>query len=85
MPCSAMRCIWTPYATSSGKEIRSRRTFACPRAGKVAYALRTELGEAIANVMHQGGTEDRVYTLTGGETWSFNDVAQSLGELTANR
>lgn len=49
--------------------------------GKVAYALRGELGEAIANAIHQDGGEDRVYTLTAGEAWSFDDVAQALGEL----
>ena len=49
--------------------------------GKVAYALRSELGEAIANALLQRNSEDRVYTLTGGEAWSFDDVAQALGEL----
>ena len=49
--------------------------------GKVAYALRSELGEAIANALHRDGGEDRVYTLTAGEAWSFDDVARALGEL----
>ncbi len=49
--------------------------------GKVAYALRIELGEGIANALHQDRGEDRVYTLTAGEAWSFDDVAQALGEL----
>ncbi len=49
--------------------------------GKVAYALRSELGEAIANALHQGVGEDHVYTLTAGQAWSFDDVARSLGEL----
>ena len=48
--------------------------------GKVAFALRSELGEAIANAL-RGGGEDRVYTLTAGEAWSFDDVARALGEL----
>ncbi len=49
--------------------------------GKVAYALRSELGEAIANALHRDSGVDRVYTLTGGEAWSFDDVARALGEL----
>lgn len=49
--------------------------------GRVAYALRSELGEAIANALHRDGGKDRVYTLTAGEAWSFDDVARSLGEL----
>ncbi len=49
--------------------------------GKVAYALRVELGEAIANALLREGGEDRVYTLTAGEAWSFDDVARALGEL----
>ncbi len=49
--------------------------------GKVAYARRSELGEAIAHALHRDGGEDRVYTLTAGEAWSFDDVARTLGEL----
>lgn len=50
--------------------------------GRVAYALRSDLGEAIANALHRDdGGEDRVYTLTAGEAWSFDDVARGLGEL----
>ena len=50
--------------------------------GKVAYALRTELGEAIANVLLQDNdAEDRVYTLTAAEAWSFDDVARTLADL----
>ena len=49
--------------------------------GKVAFALRSELGEAIANALDRDDDEDRVYTLTAGEAWSFDDVARALGEL----
>ena len=49
--------------------------------GKVAYTLRGELGEGIANVLQRDEREDRVYTLTAGEAWSFHDVARALGEL----
>ena len=46
--------------------------------GRVAYALRSELGEAIAHVMLAGGDTRRRYTLTAGEAWSFDDVARAL-------
>ena len=49
--------------------------------GKVSYALRSELGEGIAHALAREETEDRVYTLTAGEAWSFHDVARALGEL----
>ncbi len=49
--------------------------------GKVAYALRSELGEAIAHALHRDGGADRVYTLTAGDAWSFDDVARALGTL----
>jgi NAD(P)H dehydrogenase (quinone) len=49
--------------------------------GRTAYALREELGEAIANVLAEEGCGDRVYTFTGGSTYSFADVSRSLSEL----
>ncbi len=49
--------------------------------GRVAYTLRSELGEGVANALHRDGREDIVYTLTAGEAWSFDNVAQALGEL----
>ena len=49
--------------------------------GKVTFAQRAELGEGIANALLREEREDRVYTLTAGEAWSFNDVARTLGEL----
>ena len=49
--------------------------------GKVAYALRSEMGEAIANVLLEGGCDNRVYKFTGSETYSFDDVAATLTNL----
>lgn len=50
--------------------------------GRVAFALRREQGEAIANALLEAGTESRVHTLTGSEAWSFGDVAEALSDLT---
>lgn len=49
--------------------------------GKVAFALRSEQGEAIANALLTTSGESRIYKLTGSEAWSFFDVARTLTEL----
>lgn len=50
--------------------------------GQVAFALRREMGEAIANILATGDCNDRVYSFTGSETYSFGDVAVGLSDLT---
>jgi NAD(P)H dehydrogenase (quinone) len=50
-------------------------------AGKVAYALRSEMGEAIANVLLTGSCDNKVYAFTGSEAYSFYDVAAALTAL----
>ena len=52
--------------------------------GRVAYALRSELGEAMANALSRDGREHRVYTLTASEAWSFEDMARTLSELSGH-
>lgn len=49
--------------------------------GKVAYGLRSEMGEAIANALSQGNCDNRIYKLTGSESYSFDDVAAALTKL----
>ncbi|SEU36026.1 SDR family oxidoreductase [Stigmatella erecta] len=49
--------------------------------GRVAFALRSEQGEAIANVLAEKGSGHRTYRLTGPQAWSFGDVAATLSEL----
>lgn len=49
--------------------------------GKVAYALRSDLGEAIAKVMLEDSGESHIYKLTASEAWSFDDVAAALSDL----
>ncbi|MBO0356601.1 SDR family oxidoreductase [Hymenobacter sp. BT186] len=50
--------------------------------GKVAYALRSEMGEAMANVLLQADCVNRTYHFTGSEAYSFDDVAAALTSLT---
>ena len=49
--------------------------------GKVAYALRSEMGEAIANALSEGNCASRIYKLTGSQSYSFDDVAATLTNL----
>ena len=46
--------------------------------GKVAFALRDEMAEAIANVLATGGHEGKEYIIAGHENVSFQDLAQTL-------
>ena len=50
--------------------------------GKVSFALRSEMGEAMANVLLNHQTENEIYNFTGDNTYSFYDVANALSELT---
>jgi NAD(P)H dehydrogenase (quinone) len=49
--------------------------------GKVAYALRSEMGEAIANVLLASNCDHKIYSFTGSEAYSFFDVATALARL----
>ena len=49
--------------------------------GKVAFALRSEMGEAMANALAAGESGNKLYVLTGSEAYSFGDVAIALTSL----
>jgi NAD(P)H dehydrogenase (quinone) len=49
--------------------------------GRVPFALRSEMGEAIAHALLGGDRSNRIYTLTGSESYSFDDVAATLTDL----
>jgi NAD(P)H dehydrogenase (quinone) len=50
--------------------------------GRVPYALRSEMGEATANLLLQEGHLDRIYNIAGSNAWSYADVAAALSRLT---
>lgn len=50
--------------------------------GRVAFALRSELGEAIANVLSNENQANKIYNFTGPQSHSFDDIASILTELT---
>lgn len=49
--------------------------------GEVSFALRNEMGEATAKVLNTGGHENKTYSLTNAETYSYQNVAQILSEI----
>ncbi|KAA6439288.1 SDR family oxidoreductase [Dyadobacter flavalbus] len=49
--------------------------------GKVAFALRKEMGEAIAKIMLNEGCQNKTYKFTGGMAYSFDDIAHALTDL----
>ncbi|MBC7871757.1 MAG: SDR family oxidoreductase [Chitinophagaceae bacterium] len=49
--------------------------------GRVSFALRSEMGEAIANALLENSGDNQIYQLTGSESYSFNDVAATLSDL----
>jgi NAD(P)H dehydrogenase (quinone) len=51
--------------------------------GKVSFALRNEMGEAMANVLLNEKCENKIYNFTGDKTYSFYDIATALTELSA--
>lgn len=53
--------------------------------GKVAYALRQEQGEAMANVLLNENFETQTYNFTANESYSFYDVATALTELSEKK
>jgi NAD(P)H dehydrogenase (quinone) len=52
--------------------------------GKVAFALRSEMGEAMANVLLHEKCDNKIYNFTGDNMYSFYDVASTLSELSGN-
>lgn len=49
--------------------------------GRASFAKRTEMGEAIANVLAGTGHENKIYLITSHSTYSFGDIAIMLSEL----
>lgn len=49
--------------------------------GKTGSVLREELAEVAANVITTSGHENKIYTLTNTETFTYNDVVSQLSHL----
>jgi NAD(P)H dehydrogenase (quinone) len=64
-----------------GKQVFEKGIFQPAGDGKVAFALRTEIGEAMANVLLNERWENKTYRFTGSKAYSFYDVASALTHL----
>ncbi len=64
-----------------GKQVFETGIFQPAGNGKVAFALRKEQGEAMANVLLNEVCTNQVYKFTGSAAYSFYDVASVLTEL----
>jgi NAD(P)H dehydrogenase (quinone) len=49
--------------------------------GKVAFVLRADMAEAAANILTSKGHENKVYEISGGRAWSYQDVAEIISEV----
>lgn len=49
--------------------------------GKIPFALRDEMGEAIANVLTENSHLKKVYNIANTVSYSFHDIAKYLSEL----
>ncbi len=63
-----------------GKKVFEKGIFQPAGDGKVAFALRKEMGEAMANVLLED-CENKIYKFTGSEAYTFYDVAAVLSGL----
>lgn len=50
--------------------------------GKVSYALREEIAQALANVLASKGHDNKVYDIAPGPAYSFQDIATGLSDVT---
>ncbi|MGF7215241.1 NAD(P)H dehydrogenase (quinone) [Spirosoma lacussanchae] len=64
-----------------GDAVFERGIYVPAGAGRVAFALRSEMGEAIANALARRTDGNMTYLLTGSESYSFYDVAETLSDL----
>jgi NAD(P)H dehydrogenase (quinone) len=64
-----------------GKMALERGIFQPAGDGKVAFALRSEMGEAMSNVLLKEACNDKIYNFTGDKAYSFYDIATALTEL----
>jgi NAD(P)H dehydrogenase (quinone) len=53
--------------------------------GRVPFALRREMGEAAANSLLQNGHENQTYEITGGDLYSYEDLARELSVLSRKK
>ena len=63
------------------KVLKSGTIFLPAGTGKAAFAMRSELAEAGANVLLTEGHENKVYELSGPDAYSFDHIANILSDI----
>lgn len=69
----------------AGEKAMETGIFLPTGSGKVSFALRREIGEAIANDLLATYTENRIYEITGAEASSYEEVAHILTQLSGKQ
>ncbi|TYP96472.1 NAD(P)H dehydrogenase (quinone) [Tenacibaculum adriaticum] len=64
-----------------GKKVFETGIFQPAGDGKVTFALRKEMGEAMANVLSNEDCKNKTYKFTNNEAYSFYDIAKALTTL----
>jgi NAD(P)H dehydrogenase (quinone) len=64
-----------------GEKVFERGIYLPAGDGKVAYALRSEMGEGMANALLQSSKQSNIYELTGNELYSYHDIAQVFSQI----
>tara|TARA_R110002033_G_scaffold48501_6_gene94858 strand:- start:409 stop:1272 length:864 start_codon:yes stop_codon:yes gene_type:complete len=68
-----------------GKKVFETGIFQPAGDGKVAFALRKEMGEAMANVLSNEDCKNKTYKFTNNEAYSFYDIAKELTTLSGKK
>ncbi len=61
--------------------VPSGKIYFAAGAGKVSYALRADIAQALANVLTTSGHDNQTYDIAPGPAYSMQDVAATLGEV----
>ncbi|MDM8160702.1 SDR family oxidoreductase [Labilibaculum sp. K2S] len=68
-----------------GEDVLKTGIFFPAGEGKVPFAVRKDLGEAIAIILASEGHENKTYHLTASKTYSFADIAAELTTLSGKK
>jgi NAD(P)H dehydrogenase (quinone) len=64
-----------------GREVPASEIHFPAGEGRIALVTRTDLAAATAALLTSEGHDNQTYTLTGGQAYSFHDIARELAEL----
>lgn len=65
-----------------GEKVLETGVFFPAGSGKVNFATRADMAEAAANVLTHSGHENKTYVIAGPDAYSFQQVAETLGQVT---